>query len=103
MLDVFQVAITFPYLHQPPAHRACCRGVACVIAWNCCGLSTWGHHQGGYGTVGAMAVSPMSAATVGSIASAHSRYPLALGCSKSGINSAGMEPSGRRKSVLMSM
>lgn len=41
-------------------------------------------------------VSPMSSATLGSIAVAQTRCPSSLGCSKSDMRNAGMVPSGLR-------
>lgn len=64
------------------------------------GRSCWGEvRQGlGFGDNSGVGLSPISSATFFSMAAAQTRCPSSLGCSKSGINEAGMLPSGRRKS-----
>ncbi len=50
---------------------------------------------------GASGLSPKSSATLDSIASAQTLFPSGLGCSKSGMRSAGIDPSGFTKTEFM--
>ena len=54
------------------------------------------------GVIAGVGTSPNSSATFDSMASAQTRCPSSLGCSQSGINAAGMLPSGRTYRSFMS-